>query len=112
MSNTRRGAVKDAGELQIGEVNDCKVISLRKIEGYGTLRAFVDIRIGGSLVVRGCKVVEGKNGMFASMPRQMSKDGKWSSIVVPVDDSLRVHYAQTILKAYDEKKDECELLSA
>ena len=84
-------------------LNDCQVISIRAVEGAGNLKAFVDIRIGGALVIRSCSVVNGKNGVFASLPRQISRDGKWRDVVFAADDGLRDHYKSTILKAYEEE---------
>ena len=82
-------------------LNDCQVISVRKVEGSGNLRAFADIRVGGALVIRGCYVFDGKNGLFARLPQRLSRDGRWMDVVFAADDELRELYKNTIVKAYE-----------
>ena len=82
-------------------LNDCKVISVRQTDGNGNLKAFADIRIGGALIIRGCYVFSGKNGLFAKLPQQLSRDGRWYDVVFAADDALKEHYSETIIKAYE-----------
>lgn len=58
-----------------------------KMESYNVRRAnmvgetvFFDLDING-ITVYGCKVVEGKNGDFISLPSRKGKDDKYYSIV-------------------------------
>lgn len=83
-------------------LTECDVISVRKMDGDGSIKAFADVRIGGGLVIRGCSVVDGKNGTFVSMPRKVGRDGQWRDVVVAVDDELKTHYSERILQAYTE----------
>ena len=85
----------------MGSFRECEVITVHRLEGTGNLKAFVDIRIGGALVIKGCTVMEGKKGMFASMPRRLGKDGRWADVVV-VSDELKGHYEQEMLKAFQD----------
>lgn len=87
----------------MGTFRDCEVITVHRLEGTGNLKAFADIRIGGAVVVKGCTIMEGKNGTFASMPRRLNRDGRWSDVVV-VSDELKGHYEQEILKAFQDKR--------
>ena len=54
---------------------DIEVVDIRKLMGDGNIKAFADIKLGGSLIVKGFSVVKGKKGVFVSMPRKVSKDG-------------------------------------
>lgn len=83
-------------------LKELSVLSVRKLESAGNLKGFVDIQIGGALIVRGCTVMEGKNGVFASMPRRLGRDGQWSDVVVPASDDLKEYYQEQILKAFDD----------
>lgn len=87
----------------MGNVNECEVVSVRRMEGSGNLKAFVDIRVGGALVVTQCMVLDGKRGLFASLPRQLARDGRWRDVVIAADDELRAHYQARILQAYEEE---------
>lgn len=87
----------------MGNVNECEIVSVRKLEGTGNLKAFVDIRVGGALVITQCAVMDGKRGLFASLPRQLARDGRWRDVVIAADDELRAHYQTEILRAYEEE---------
>jgi DNA-binding cell septation regulator SpoVG len=83
-------------------IEKCDVISVRKVQGFPRLRGFLDIRIGGSLIIRGCTVYDGKNGRFAQFPRKVSSDGKWSNVVIAADDQIKEQYQKEMLKAFEE----------
>ena len=64
-----------------------KEVSNLKLESYDVTRAnmvgetgFFDLVING-ITVYGCKVCEGKNGDFISLPSRKGKDDKYYSIV-------------------------------
>ena len=80
-------------------LNQCEVLSVHRLEGESNLKAFVDIRVGGAIVIKGCTVVDGKKGLFASMPRKLMRDGRWCDVIVPGDE-LKNAYEQEILKAF------------
>jgi stage V sporulation protein G len=80
----------------------CEVVSMRMAEGLKNIRAFSDIRIGGSLIIKGVTVVDGKNGLFVSMPSKVGKDGKWRDSIFVADDELSKTYKETVIKAYKE----------
>jgi stage V sporulation protein G len=71
-----------------------------RADGEGALRAFCDISIGGLVLVKGIRVVEGREGLFISMPRQQNKLGKWYDSVVPLCPDLRDRMTRVVLDAY------------
>jgi len=42
-----------------------------------SLKAFANVVLDDKLLLKGVKVVEGKDGLFVAMPQQQGKDGKW-----------------------------------
>jgi len=90
------------------QFKELSVLSVRRLENAGNLKGFVDIQIGGALIVRGCTVMEGKNGVFAGMPRRLGRDGRWSDVIVPSNESLKNYYQEQILRAYSEHEPEHE----
>ena len=78
-----------------------EVVSVRPIDGAGNLRAFVDIRVGGALVITQCAVLDGKRGLFAVLPRQLARDGRWRDVIVATDAELAEVYQKAILEAYE-----------
>ena len=87
-------------------LKECEVLVVRRLEGEGKLKAFIDIRIGGALIIRGCTVVDGRNGIFAALPRRITRDGHWLD-VISVSDNLRNQYEKVMLNAFLED-DTCE----
>ena len=83
---------------------DVEVVDIRKITGDGNLKAFADIKIGG-LMVKGFSVVKGKKGVFVSMPRKASKDGRWFDILTPLNEDLKRELENRVLEAYDRETD-------
>ena len=81
---------------------ECDLVGMRKFESLGNLKALADVRLGGSLVIRGCAVMDGKNGIFVSMPRRLNRDGLWHDVVVPENEDLRSQISELVLKAYQE----------
>ena len=68
--------------------------------GDGPLKAFADLNINDAMLVKGFRVVDGKNGLFVGMPRQGSKSGKWFDAVKPLTKSAHALLARTVLEAY------------
>ena len=77
-----------------------EVARLHKLDGTGATKAFVDISIEDALIINGLRVVEGKDGLFVSMPRETGKDGKWYSVVVPLQREVKDEIERIILEAY------------
>lgn len=76
------------------------VTRLHKLDGSGSTRAFCDISILDSLVINGLRVVEGKEGLFVSMPREEGKDGKWYNTVIPLKREVKDEIEKVVLEAY------------
>ena len=73
---------------------------INRMDGEGTLRAFCDLEIAGSFLVKGVRVVEGKNGLFVSMPQERGKDGNWYDTVLPLAKEVRQQVSEVVLGAY------------
>lgn len=84
-------------------VLEVEVVDIRKIVGDGSLKAFADVKIGESLVIKGFSVMNGKNGVFVSVPRKPSRDGKWFDQLTLLSDELKHEFEDKILEAYDRE---------
>lgn len=80
-----------------------KVERMHFLEGEGTLKAFCDLLILDAFLVKGLKVVEGKNGLFVSMPREQGRDGKWYDTFYPTSKEMRKGLEELVLESYNEK---------
>ncbi|MFH1046648.1 MAG: septation protein SpoVG family protein, partial [Candidatus Omnitrophota bacterium] len=54
-----------------------EVKRVHKLDTGSTLKAFVDIVVANVVLIKGLRIVHGKNGLFVSMPRKQGKDGQW-----------------------------------
>ena len=75
-----------------------------RLDGDGAIKAFCDVAIAGSYLIKGVKVVEGKNGVFVSLPREQGKNGQWYDTVVPLTKEAREQLSQAVLEAYGTKE--------
>ena len=78
---------------------------MNKFNGEGTTRAFCDVAVAESFLIKGIKVVEGKKGLFVSMPREQGKDGNWYDTVVPLTKETRQQISDLVLGAYQSPED-------
>ena len=68
--------------------------------GEGSLKAFCDLAIGEMFLIRGVRVIEGKQGLFVSMPRQQGKDGKWYETVAMLSKEVNAEVKKVVLEEY------------
>ena len=79
---------------------DLTVQRLVRAHGDTTVRAYCDVAVDGLLLIKGLRVIEGKNGLFVSMPRQQGKDAKWHDSVVALSKDVKHAIDRTVLEAY------------
>jgi len=80
-----------------------EVLNLYRLDGDSNLKAFADVSFAGVFVVKGLRVVEGKNGLFVGMPRRQSKDGKWYNIAYPSTQEFKDLLSEVILEVYGSR---------
>jgi len=78
-----------------------EVVRLYRLEGESKVKAFVDLAIG-DFIVKGLRVLQGKNGLFLGMPQEKSKDGKWYSTFYPATPEAKADLTEFVLAAYQE----------
>ena len=85
-------------------VEDLKIAVARihKLDGDGATKAFADISIADAFVVRGLRIIEGKDGLFVSMPRESGNDGKWYNTIIPLSREVKDEIKKICLEAYGD----------
>ncbi len=81
---------------------DLSVKRLTRIENGTATKAFCDVAINSSFVIKSLKVVDGKHGLFVSMPREQGKNGQWYEMVSPLTESARQRLNDIVLDAYQQ----------
>jgi len=87
-------------------VLEFKVARLHKLEGDGPTKAFCDVSICDEFLVKGFRIVEGKNGLFVGGPREASKNGKWFDSAFPLTSQVRESLNQAVLTAYEDSQNQ------
>ena len=77
-----------------------EVARIHKLDGSGATKAFCDVSVLDSIVINGLRVVEGKEGLFVSMPQEAGKDGKWYNTVIPLKREVKDQIERIVLEAY------------
>jgi len=72
------------------------------------LKAFVDIEVNDSLLVKGLRVMNGAHGLFVKMPRQKGKDNQWYEIVRTMTPAVKDQITETVLEAYTASLEETQ----
>ena len=69
-------------------------------------KAFVSVTLGGVFVINNITIVEGKKGLFVSMPQRLQGKGRnaeYKDICFPVTKDFREELYTKILDAYEQK---------
>lgn len=76
-------------------------VRIHKINPTGNPKATASINLNGAFAVHGLKVMDGKNGLFVSMPGYQGRTG-WVDSAHPIDAGFREQLNQTVLDAYKQ----------
>ena len=68
---------------------------------WGKVKAFFDLETQDGFTIKGFKLVEGANGMFAGFPSQQNKDGEYNDTVF-ADKTLKQKVNQLALEHYNQ----------
>jgi len=77
-----------------------EVSRIHKLDGTGATKAFCDVSIADSFMIKGLRIVEGEKGLFVAMPREEGKDGKWYNTVIPLNREIKDYIEKIVLEAY------------
>ena len=87
-------------------VTDVRINPIRQIEGLTHTKALAEVVFNDQLLIRGIRVVEGKNGLYISYPFPLhpttGEDGQPRSSVFPITKALRDHVEAVVLEKYQD----------
>ena len=78
-----------------------EVVSMKKLDN-GKIKAFADLMLEKSYIVRGFRVVEGNEGLFVGFPQQNGKNGKWYDVFLDANEEIRSEISESVLASYQE----------
>ena len=79
---------------------DIKVLKIHRLSKDSRIKAFADIGINDALLIKGIRIVQGKKGLFVSMPVEQGKNERWYERVRCLNQNVRELIANKILDAY------------
>lgn len=82
------------------ETVDIKVIKIHRLTKESRVKAFVDLSINDALLVKGIRIVQGKKGMFVTMPVEQGKNERWYERVRCLNQETKDMIVQKVLEAY------------
>ena len=82
------------------ETIDIKVIKIHRLPQDNRIKAFVDLGINDALLIKGVRIVQGKKGLFVSMPVEQGKNERWYERVRCLNQDVRLLIARKVIEAY------------
>lgn len=79
-------------------------VRLFESQRRSNLKAFIDLKLDDTLIVKGLTLVEGKKGLFVSYPASKGKDGRYYNSVYPLDTEWREKLENMCIRKYKEAK--------
>lgn len=77
-------------------------ITCKPYNGNSKTKAFVDLELDRTLVIKGLTLVEGKEGLFLSYPSKKGKDGKYYNSIYSLDKEWTKFLQDACIKKYNE----------
>jgi len=83
-----------------------KVFKVKEPQGKVVAMANIVFRMGSTekFVVTGLRVIDGKKGLFVSMPNFKSPAGIYTDVAFPVTKEFREEIIEDVLAEYEEVK--------
>lgn len=67
-----------------------------------SLRAMVSVKIADLFFLTGLRIIDGKRGLFVSMPSKKEAGGDYKDICFPASREIREQLNESVLAAYRE----------
>ena len=77
-------------------------ITCKPYNGNSKTKAFIDLELDKTLVIKGLTLVEGKEGLFLSFPSKKGKDGNYYNSVYSLDKEWMNFLQDACVKKYNE----------
>lgn len=77
-------------------------ITCKPYSGTSSTKAFIDLKLDDTLVIKGLTLVEGKKGLFVSFPSTKGKDGKYYDSIYSLDKEWTQLLQDACVKKYNE----------
>lgn len=80
-----------------------EIVKIRLVNDDTPVKAIVDIKVGGAVILHEVGIVDGPQGLRALFPKRQSRFGILVDLVTFDDDDLAMHWRETMIRAYREE---------
>lgn len=87
-------------------------ITCRTYNGNSKTKAFIDLVLDDTLIIKGLTLVEGKKGLFLSFPSTKGKDGKFYNSIYSLDKEWTNLLQDACVKKYNECNQSSQAVSS
>lgn len=77
-------------------------ITCRPYDGNSKTKAFIELCLDETLVIKGMTLVEGSKGLFLSFPSSKGKDGKYYNSIYSMEKEFTGMLEEACIKKYNE----------
>lgn len=70
------------------------------------LKATLSLTLEDQFVIKGVKVIEGRQGLFLAMPSRRKDDGTYEDICHPVNKETRDYFEREVIEHYHQRRAE------
>ena len=81
------------------KITEVRVFPLSKKDS--NLKAFASITIEDAVCITGIRIVEGKLGLFVSMPQSKDNEGEYHDVAFPITKEAREAIQDAVLDEYE-----------
>jgi stage V sporulation protein G len=79
---------------------ELKIAKIHRLPDGSRLKAFVDVSVNDALLIKGLRVVDGKAGLFVSMPQEQGRDKRWYDLVRCLNEDIQGMISEKVISAY------------
>lgn len=76
-------------------------ITCRPYDGNSKTKAFIELCLDETLIIKGMTLVEGSKGLFLSFPSSKGKDGKYYNSIYSIDKEFTKKLEDACIKKYN-----------
>lgn len=77
-------------------------ITCRPYDDNSKTKAFIELCLDETLIIKGMTLVEGSKGLFLSFPSTKGKDGKYYNSIYSMDKEFTGQLEEACIKKYNE----------
>ena len=76
-------------------------ITCRPYDGNSKTKAFIELCLDETLIIKGMTLVEGSKGLFLSFPSTKGKNGKYYNSIYSIDKEFMGQLEEACIKKYN-----------